>query len=178
MARHSNPPDRSPAAALATSPAFLLTKLGAESSRLYKQRLQPLGLEPHHARSLRYIASADGLSQQALADQLGLARSRIVVLVDELEQLNLVKRRRSATDRRAHALHLTTKGEKLLGQVMDASRDHENDLCAPLDPNERAQLTTLLQRLATRPSAPLETPPDLNDQGTTAGTARRARRAA
>lgn len=65
----------SPAAALKRSPAFLLTKLGAESSRLYKQRLTPLGLEPHHARSLRYIGSADGLSQQALADQLGRGES-------------------------------------------------------------------------------------------------------
>jgi len=140
----------SPAAALASSPAFLLTKLGAESSRLYKQRLAPLGLEPHHARSLRYIGSADGLSQQALADHLGLARSRIVVLVDELEQRKLVKRRPSPTDRRAHALHLTARGEDLLEQVIDASREHENELFGSLNATERAQLTRLLQRLVAR----------------------------
>jgi DNA-binding MarR family transcriptional regulator len=128
-----------------------LTKLGAESSRLYRQRLAPLGLEPHHARALRYVGSADGLSQQALADDLGLARSRIVVLVDELERRNLVKRRPSPSDRRAYALRLTAKGEKLLQQVIGASREHENDLCAPLSADERAQLTSLLQRLAARP---------------------------
>ena len=178
MARHSNPPDGSPAAALARSPAFLLTKLGAESSRLYKQRLRPLGLEPHHARSLRYIASADGLSQQALADQLGLARSRIVVLVDELERRYRVKRRRSTTDRRAHALHLTASGEKLLRQVIDASRDHENELCAPLDPNERAQLTTLLQRLAAPTAPPLDPRPDRDARESRAARSTRARRAA
>lgn len=151
MCAYPSPPAGSPAAALASSPAFLLTKLGAESSRLYRQRLAPLGLEPHHARALRYVGSADGLSQQALADQLGLARSRIVVLVDELEQRNLVKRRPSPSDRRAYALRLTAKGERLLQQVIGASRDHEDDLCAPLSSDERAQLITLLQRLAARP---------------------------
>jgi len=141
------PPPGSPAAALAASPAYLLTKLGAESSRRYRQRLAPFDLEPHHARSLRFIASADGLSQQALADHLGLARSRIVVLLDELEHRDLVKRRRSPFDRRAHALHLTPKGVRVLQQVIGASREHEDQLCAPLDPKERAQLTSLLQRL-------------------------------
>jgi DNA-binding MarR family transcriptional regulator len=159
MPQTSTPPAGSPADALASSPAFLLTKLGAESSRLYKQRLQPLGLEPHHARTLRYIASTDGLSQQALADHLGLARSRIVVLVDELEQQKLVKRWASPTDRRAHALHLTAEGEDLLQKVIEASHKHEDELCRPLDPTERAQLTTLLQRLAAR----LETHPEPDD---------------
>jgi len=153
MAPGPDPPAGSPAAALAGSPAFLLTKLGAESSRLYRQRLAPLGLEPHHARSLRFIGSADGLSQQALADHLGLARSRIVVLVDELEQRGLVKRRPSPSDRRAHALHLTGRGERALQQVLAASREHEDQLCAALDTEERAQLTSLLQRLVGRDDA-------------------------
>jgi DNA-binding MarR family transcriptional regulator len=148
MCAHPTPPAGSPAAALASSPAFLLTKLGAESSRLYRQRLAPLGLEPHHARALRYIGSADGLSQQALANSLGLARSRVVVLVDELEERNLAKRQPSPSDRRAYALRLTARGGKLLQQVIGASCEHEDDLCAPLSADERAQLTGLLRRLA------------------------------
>ena len=104
MCAHPAWPAGSAAAALAGSPAFLLTKLGAESSRLYKQRLAPLGLEPHHARALRFIGSADGLSQQELADHLTLARSRIVVLIDELQERGLVRRRPSPSDRRAYAL--------------------------------------------------------------------------
>jgi hypothetical protein len=58
-------PSQTPAEALASSPAFLLAKVGADSSRRYKRRLEPLGLEPQQAALLRYIASADGLSQQA-----------------------------------------------------------------------------------------------------------------
>ena len=172
MCAHPAWPPGSPAAALASSPAFLLTKLGAESSRLYKQRLAPLGLEPHHARALRYVGSADGLSQQALADHLRLARSRIVVLVDELEQRNLVKRRPSPSDRRAYALRLTAKGEKLLQQVIGASREHENQLCSPLSPSERAQLTSFLQRLAAT-SPDEDRSPDVDRQvASTAASAR------
>jgi len=177
MCAHPPWPAESPAGALASSPAFLLTKLGAESSRLYKQRLAPLGLEPHHARALRYIGSAGGLSQQALADHLGLARSRIVALVDELEQRNLVKRRPSPSDRRAYALRLTANGEKLLQQVICASREHENQLCAPLNPDERAQLTTFLQRLAARSPADNRNP-EGDQQAATTATSTRAPHAA
>lgn len=140
----------SPADSLNRSPAYLLTRLGARSSRRYKQRLQPLGLEPHHARTLRYIASGDGITQQTLAEYLNLARSRIVVLIDELERLSAVERRRSAIDRRAYALHLTAAGKKLLDQVLEISREHENELCEPLDPDERTQLVEFLQRLDSR----------------------------
>ena len=101
-----------------------MAKVGADSSRRYKRRLEPLGLEPQQAALLRYIASADGLSQQALADLLGLARSRMVVLIDELEQRGLVERRRSPSDRRAYALHLTGEGQELLDAVLRVSRSY------------------------------------------------------
>ncbi len=161
MTTATEPTPASPADALASSPAFLLAKVGADSSRRYKQRLEPLGLEPQHAALLRYIASGDGLSQQALADILGLARSRMVVLIDELEQRGLVERRRSAADRRAYALHLTAKGRRLLQQVMELSRHYEEELCKPLSPAERAQLVTLLQRLAAQQDVPLGVHPEL-----------------
>jgi DNA-binding MarR family transcriptional regulator len=162
----------SPAEALANSAAFLVSKLGVESTGRYKRRLEPLGLEPLHSVLLRYIASGDGLSQQALADVLGLARSRMVVLIDDLELRGLVERRPSPSDRRAYALHLTSQGRKLLGRVIDVASDHEEEFCAPLDPGERAHLVTLLQRLAAEQDIPLNVHPGLADR---AGRPRGAR---
>jgi DNA-binding MarR family transcriptional regulator len=154
-------PSQTPAEALASSPAFLLAKVGADSSRRYKRRLEPLGLEPQQAALLRYIASADGLSQQALADLLGLARSRMVVLIDEFEQRGLVVRRRSPSDRRAYALHLTGEGRELLDAVLRVSRSYADELCAPLSDDERTELVALLQRLAGQQDIPLDMHPGL-----------------
>ena len=51
--------DRSaPPAALLRVPgvAFLLSQLGSHSSRLWQERLAPLGLDPRHVVLLRHVA--------------------------------------------------------------------------------------------------------------------------
>lgn len=157
-------PAASPADALADSAAFLLSKVGADASRRYKQRLAALGLEPPHAALLRYVASAQGLSQQALADVLQVARSRMVVLVDNLEQRHLIERHRSPSDRRAYALALTDDGRRLLEQAISLSREFEDELCQPLQADERHQLVTLLRRLANQQGIPLAVHPHLTER--------------
>ncbi len=159
----------SPADALADSAGFLLAKVGSDASRRYKQALKPLGLEPSHAAMLRYIASAQGLSQQKLVDVLQVARSRMVVLVDELERRGLIERRRSPTDRRAYALALTAEGHRLLEKVISVSSQFENELAQALEPDEREQLIALLRRLAVRQDIPLGVHPALADGTSTDG---------
>jgi DNA-binding MarR family transcriptional regulator len=58
-----------------------------------------------------------GISQQMLADLLGMFPSRLVLILDELEQAGLIERRASPTDRRIYALHLTALvGKKRCGR--------------------------------------------------------------
>lgn len=47
-------------------------------------------------------------------------------------------------------LHLTQEGRGLLGTVMEISLEHEQQLCAGLQPAEREQLITLLDRVAAK----------------------------
>jgi DNA-binding MarR family transcriptional regulator len=139
-----------PAAARLRAPgaAFLLSQLGYHSSRRWKARLAPLGLEPRHVMLLRRLASDEGRSQQALGEALQIPPSRMVALVDGLEQRGLLRRRPSPNDRRVRTLHLTQAGRRLLGEVMEISLEHEQQLCRGLEPAEREQLITLLNRLA------------------------------
>ena len=81
--------------------AFLLSQVGAHASARFAERLEPLGLKPPHAGILRVIEQADGLSQQALGEKLGMFPSRLVAVLDELEERGLVERRDSPTDRRS-----------------------------------------------------------------------------
>jgi DNA-binding MarR family transcriptional regulator len=128
--------------------AFLLSQVGAHGAARFAERLEPLGLKPPHAGILRVIEQADGLSQQALGERLGMFPSRLVGVLDELEGRGLVERRDSATDRRSYALYLTEAGRKAQEEIRRVGQEHRDALCAALDETERAQLAGLLARIA------------------------------
>ena len=128
--------------------AFLLSQVGAHSAARFAGRLAPLQLAPAHAGILHVLRQADGLSQQALGEKLGVFPSRLVELLDGLEERGLVERRASPTDRRRHALYLTEKGREMLRQIDRVAGEHQDALCAALTEPERAQLAALLRRIA------------------------------
>jgi DNA-binding MarR family transcriptional regulator len=107
-----------------------------------------LDLDPAQTGVLHLIARAPGQSQQALADRLGVAPSRVVALVDGLEGRGLLARQRSAADRRNYELHLTSDGERLLMRLREVAKAHEADVTAALSAEERSQLVGLLQKVA------------------------------
>src|SRR3954447_6335984 len=125
-----------------------MTQLGSLAASRYAERLVPLGLTPAHTGLLRAVAADPGRSQQALAAQLGLLPSRLVALVDELEQAGLVERRRNLSDRRHYALHLTVPGEEAMQAIGRVAAQHGQDFLEPLDAGERQRLHDLLARLA------------------------------
>jgi DNA-binding MarR family transcriptional regulator len=141
---HTMNPSPDPAAGL----AFLLSQVGAHASGKFAERLEPLGLKPAHAGILGVIEHADGLSQQALGEKLGMFPSRLVAVLDELEGRGLVERRDSPTDRRSYALYLTQAGREALEVIGRVAWEHQDALCAALDESERAQLAGFLTRIA------------------------------
>src|SRR4051794_21274143 len=104
----------SPARGLSRPAGFLLVQLGTHAHRRFAERLAELGLHPRHFGMLSHIAAAEGQSQQTLSDALGIHRSAMVALVDDLERRGLAERRRNPADRRAYTLHLTPPGRELL----------------------------------------------------------------
>lgn len=132
----------------AARPAFLLSQLGSFASARFAERMSTLGLSPSDAGILRILATEELLSQKALADRLGTVPSRVVVLIDSLEQRGLVARSRSTTDRRNYELSMTNAGRRLLRAMGPIAREHQNELLAPLDAAQRSALTQLLGTLA------------------------------
>jgi len=128
--------------------AFLLAQLGSYAAGRFADRIAELGLTPPQTGLLRVVAMRPGQSQQAIAHQLGTPPSRLVALVDGLEQRGLIERRRNPDDRRHHALYLTDAGVHFMQQLAVIGKEHEDAMCAGLDPAERAQLLGLLGRIA------------------------------
>src|SRR6202161_199550 len=113
--------------------AFLLAQLGAEAAARFARRITALDLTPAQAGLLRLIAWQPGQSQQALARTLGTPPSRLVLLIDGLEERGLIERRRNPDDRRHHAVHLTGAGTAFMDQLASAGAAHGDDICAGLD---------------------------------------------
>jgi DNA-binding MarR family transcriptional regulator len=88
------------------------------------------------------------MTQRALADLLGIFPSRLVLLLDELEERGLVERHASRADRRSHALRLTPKGKTQLAVIGRVAQRHQEDLCAGLTSAEQARLRELLEKIA------------------------------
>jgi len=143
-------PPRTPPRAPPRAPgnAFLLAQLGAYAAARFAQRLEQLDLVPAQAGLLRLIAWGPGQSQQSIARTLGTPPSRLVLLIDGLEERGLVERRRNPDDRRNHALYLTDEGSRFMAQLGKVGAAHEDEICDGLNGAERAQLNGLLSRLA------------------------------
>lgn len=131
-----------------TGSAFLLAQLGAHAAARFADRIASLDLTPAQAGLLRLITREPGQSQQAIAGQLGTPASRLVLLVDELEERGLIERRRNPGDRRHYALYLTPAGGQFMKELGQLGAAHEDDICAALDPAERQELNRLLRRIA------------------------------
>ena len=130
--------------------AFLLSQLGAASARMFAERVAALDLTPPQAGLLRLVATEPGQSQQALAAQLGTPPSRMVGLIDGMEERGLLARRRNAADRRLSSLQVTANGLALLTELGGLAVSHDDEVCEGLDTDEREQLHALLVRLAAR----------------------------
>lgn len=122
--------------------------VGAHAGAAFADGLHELGLAPPHAGLLRALAQRPGISQQELATELGVVPSRLVALLDALEEKDLVERRAREEDRRSHALHLTKDGTAMLPRIGQVAMARSAQLLAPLSPDERTQLAALLQRIA------------------------------
>src|SRR5207245_6964423 len=133
----------------------LLVIAARTGQELASRRLAPMGLSVRLCGVLNLLAEGP-TSQQALGEQLGIDRTTIVELIDELEQQGVVVRRRNPSDRRSYALSLTTKGravQKRAARVFDGAADEVLDA---LKPGERPVLVDMLRRLITSVDARME----------------------
>jgi DNA-binding MarR family transcriptional regulator len=129
------------------SVGFLISQLGFFSSKGFTDALQPLEIGPKEFLLMRFVQASEGQSQQALAERLGIPPSRMVALVDHLEEAGLVERRADPDDRRVRELYLTRKGRGVLERASKIAIEHETRLCAGINREEREQLIDLLHKL-------------------------------
>ena len=126
----------------------LLAGLGRDATARVRRAMRPLGLGAQQFLVLKQLQELGESSQAELADALGIDRSNLATLVGDLCDRDLIERTRDEADRRRYVLRLSPTGERLLDRTEGAIAAAEEDLLAPLEPEQREQLHALLRRLA------------------------------
>ena len=131
-------------------PDFIGFNVARAQTNLRRDYLEHLGKETMRFGQfslLAVIAANPGWSQIELARELQIDKATIVALFDHMEKLDLIVRRRSTTDRRKHAAHITETGLATLEELRRRGYEHERKFRERFTPDELKTLTSLLQRL-------------------------------
>jgi DNA-binding MarR family transcriptional regulator len=111
-------------------------------------QLANLDTTPTRYTLMLLIGENPGIRAVDLARILGVARSRMVKLIDDLESRSLISRQTHHSDRRNQILVLTTQGELKLTQLKQVAERHEAQLTEGLSEDEWERLLGLLWRIA------------------------------
>jgi DNA-binding MarR family transcriptional regulator len=106
---------------------------------------------PRGYQVLTAVGRSDPRSQLELANHLGLDRTVMTYLLDDLERAGLIERRPDPADRRARRIVATQAGRELGCGLAKRLMQAEDQVLAGLgDQRDREVFRSLLQRLATQ----------------------------
>ncbi|MEN8656514.1 MarR family transcriptional regulator [Marivita sp.] len=113
----------------------------------FRRALGEDGFAPRVFSALSLVVQYPNVTQSGLARMLGIERSGLVAIVDELEGRGLLKRTNVPGDRRVQALVPTNAGAKAYADARAAVRSHEERLLSNLNDDEKATLMSLLAKI-------------------------------
>ena len=107
----------------------------------FRRALGDDGLAPRVFSALSLIVHTPGITQSDLARSLGIERSGLVAITDDLEARGFVIRQPVPGDRRVQALAPTDAGKAAYVEALENVRAHETALLSGLS---RAEIETLM----------------------------------
>lgn len=105
---------------------------------------------PRGFQVLTAAAREEPVGQGALAQRLGIDRTVMTYLVDELEAAGLVERRADTKDRRHKQILATEHGEGIWADLQRRLGKAEDHVLEPLSDAERKRFRAMLRKLALR----------------------------
>lgn len=127
---------------------FLLSRAGVLTAEVAARALAPLGLTPQGLMVLSLAAIEPHPSQREMSQVLHLHPSRVVALIDGLEELEAVQRATSPTDRRVNQVAITETGKTLHAKATTRLAAAHARQLAHLDPKLIEGAVPLLRQIA------------------------------
>jgi DNA-binding MarR family transcriptional regulator len=92
---------------------MLLRDANAVFNKVLREELARHGITFSQYQHLRQLWQADGLPQVELSRRIGIETASSTSVIDQLQKLGLIRRKRDATDRRRIIVNLTPAGRAL-----------------------------------------------------------------
>lgn len=116
----------------------------------FRQALGEDGMAPRVFSALSLVVQFPNITQSGLARLLGIERSGLVAIVDDLEHRGFLNRTHVPGDRRVQALVPTAAGQASYAAALAAVRRHEDALLSDMSASEKQTLLTLLRKIRTK----------------------------
>lgn len=131
--------------------SFYLYRDAITATGLADGILRELDLTARQVGILTLVIEREPMSQRALGETIGVDRTTMVALVDDLERRGYVERHRDPEDRRAFLIQPTEAGAAAQKRAVELLDECERRYLAVLNPEEQRHLLQLLARLYNRP---------------------------
>ena len=129
------------------APGHLAKRFSQVMVSLMTDALEPYGLTPPQWGVMVAIMREPGTDQRRVAERQSIDANSASRLIDELEELGLVRRVASPNDRRSNQLELTASGRRLRAKAVVPSIAAQDSALACLDEAEKTTLLDLLTRV-------------------------------
>jgi DNA-binding MarR family transcriptional regulator len=133
---------------------YLLKHAQLRFGELVGAALAPLGIDGRQWGALLCLDDQPRSSQAELARWLGIDRTTMVALIDDLETKGLVERRPHADDRRKNTVELTVAGCDIKRRAARLVDDCERRFLATLSERQAQQLRRALELVITPEQLP------------------------
>ncbi|MEX2365522.1 MAG: MarR family transcriptional regulator [Pseudohongiellaceae bacterium] len=127
---------------------YLIRRCHQITVALYLRELEEFDLTPAQFSMLRTVYALGALDQVALAGRLALDMATVGDVARRLDRRGLVTRKTNPNDRRARLVQITPVGEDIIEKMTPAVSRVQEEVLAPLTPEEGQTLISLLQRIA------------------------------
>ena len=125
-----------------TGTIVLLTRLAR--AVYLRSSVDLVGMNLRNMVVLAYLRDHPGASQQVMTEMLSMDSNTGVLVLNDLEDLEYVERRRDPADRRRHLVDITDAGLEALEEAELAQGSIEDEILSGLSPSERAEFRALL----------------------------------
>ena len=132
---------------LAHSTGHLIRIAHRSFQQSLQTRLVNSGVKLSHWHCLRYLWEEGGLTQKELSKRVHVNESTIVAVIQEMEEIGLIKRVRTPLDRRKYSLSLTLKAKRLTKKLLPVAREVNKQGTRNMTDLETKQLNTLIQNI-------------------------------
>jgi DNA-binding MarR family transcriptional regulator len=133
--------------ALQQTPGFMIRILQLLNFEAFFRHFKALELSPVEYSILMTVRDNEAVTQSELAAVLKMRLPNLVKILSVMEETGIMKRKRSARDKRAVELSLSAAGQKRADEARRLGEIFNEQTLAPLSKPERAAFLQMLTRL-------------------------------